>query len=35
MNNNKEAMDSWNEQATLAAKGDFDALKKMQEAMKK
>ena len=35
MNNNKEAMDSWNEQATLAAKGDFKALKKMQEAMKK
>lgn len=35
MNNNKEAMDSWNEQATLAAKGDFDALKKIQETMKK
>jgi predicted flap endonuclease-1-like 5' DNA nuclease len=35
MNNNKEAMDSWNEQATLAAKGDFATLKKMQEAMKK
>ncbi len=35
MNNNKEVMDSWNEQATLAAKGDFAALKKMQKAMKK
>lgn len=35
LNNNKEAMDSWNEQATLAAKGDFDELKKMQQAMKK
>lgn len=34
MNNNKEAMDSWNEQATLAAKGDFTALKKMQETFK-
>lgn len=35
LNNNKEAMDSWNEQATLASKGDFDGLKKMQEALKK
>jgi len=35
LNNNKEAMDSWNEQATLAAKGDFDGLKKLQEALKK
>ncbi len=35
MNNNKEVMDSWNEQATLAAKGDFAALKKMQKTMKK
>ena len=35
MNNNKEAMDSWNEQATLAAKGDFDGLKKLQETLKK
>ncbi len=35
MNNNKEAMDSWNEQATVAAKGDFKALKAMQAALKK
>lgn len=35
MNNNKEAMDSWNEQATMAAKGDFAGLKKMQDAIKK
>ena len=35
LNNNKEAMDSWNEQATLAAKGDFAGLKKLQEALKK
>ena len=35
LNNNKEAMDSWNEQATLAAKGDFEGLKKLQEALKK
>ena len=35
MNNNKEAMDSWNEQATVAAKGDFKALKEMQAALKK
>lgn len=35
MNNNKEVMDSWNEQATLAAKGEFAELKKMQEALKK
>lgn len=35
MNNNKEAMDSWNEQATVAAKGDFVALKKMQAELKK
>ena len=34
MNNNKEAMDSWNEQAQLAAKGDFTTLKKMQEELK-
>ena len=34
MNNNKEAMDSWNEQAQLAAKGDFATLKKMQEELK-
>ena len=34
MNNNKEAMDSWNEQALVAAKGDFSALKKMQEVLK-
>lgn len=35
LNNNKEAMDSWNEQATLAAKGDFAGLTKLQEALKK
>lgn len=35
LNNNKEAMDTWNEQATLADKGDFEGLKKMQEALKK
>ena len=35
MNNNKDVMDSWNEQATLAAKGEFEALKKMQESLKK
>ncbi len=35
LNNNKEAMDSWNEQALLADKGDFDGLKKLQEALKK
>ncbi len=35
LNNNKEAMDSWNEQATLAAKGDFEGLKKLQEALNK
>ena len=35
LNNNKDAMDSWNEQATLAAKGDFAGLKKLQEALKK
>ena len=35
MNNNKEAMDSWNEQATLAAKGNFKALKEMQATLKK
>ncbi len=35
LNNNKEAMDSWNEQAELAAKGDFDGLKKLQDALKK
>lgn len=34
MNNNKEVMDTWNEQAALAAKGDFKALKKFQEALK-
>lgn len=35
LNNNKEAMDSWNEQAMLADKGDFEGLKKLQEALKK
>ena len=34
LNNNKEAMDSWNEQATLADKGDFEGLKKLQKALK-
>ncbi len=35
LNNNKEAMDTWNEQAALADKGDFDGLKKLQEMLKK
>jgi len=35
LNNNKEDMDTWNEQATLAAKGDFDGLKLFQEKLKK
>ena len=35
LNNNKEAMDSWNEQATLADNGDFSGLKKLQEELKK
>ena len=35
MNNNKDVMDTWNEQATVAAKGDFATLKKMQAALKK
>ena len=35
LNTNKEAMDTWNEQALLAEKGDFDGLKKFQEALKK
>jgi len=34
MNNNKEAMDTWNEQAALAAKGDFEGLKKFQKSLK-
>ncbi len=34
LNNNKEAMDSWNEQAELARKGDFAGLKKLQDALK-
>lgn len=34
LNNNKEAMDSWNEQAELAAKGDMEGLKKLQESLK-
>ena len=34
LNNNKEAMDSWNEQATLADKGDFTGLKKLQDDLK-
>jgi len=35
MNNNKDVMDSWNEQATVAATGDFKALKAMQADLKK
>lgn len=35
MNNNKDDMDSWNEQATVAATGDFKALKAMQVELKK
>ena len=34
LNNNKDAMDSWNEQATLADKGDFAGLKKLQDELK-
>jgi len=34
LNNNKEAMDSWNEQALLADKGDFAGLKKLQDELK-
>lgn len=34
LNNNKEDIDSWNEQAALAAKGDFDGLKKLQDSLK-
>jgi len=34
MNNNKEVMHTWNEQAALAAKGDFEGLKKLQESIK-
>ncbi|MEE9326235.1 MAG: hypothetical protein V3U71_02990 [Cocleimonas sp.] len=33
LNNNKEAMDSWNEQAELADKGDLVALKKLQDSL--
>ncbi len=35
LNNNKEAMDSWNEQALLADNGDFVGLKKLQDDLKK
>lgn len=35
LNNNKEAMDTWNEQAALADKGDMAGLKKLQESLKK
>ena len=35
LNNNKDVMDSWNEQATLADKGDFAGLKKLQDELKK
>lgn len=34
LNNNKEAMDTWNEQAALADKGDFEGLKKLQDSLK-
>ncbi len=34
LNNNKDAMDSWNEQATMADKGDFVGLKKLQDSLK-
>lgn len=34
LNNNKDVMDSWNEQATLADKGDFAGLKKLQDELK-
>ena len=34
LNNNKEAMDTWNEQALLADKGDFVGLKKLQDELK-
>ena len=34
LNNNKAAMDSWNEQALLADKGDFEGLKKLQDELK-
>jgi predicted flap endonuclease-1-like 5' DNA nuclease len=35
LNNNKEAMDTWNEQASLADKGDLAGLKKLQDMLKK
>ena len=35
LNNNKVAMDSWNEQAELADKGDFEGLKKLQAQLKR
>lgn len=35
LNNNKEDMDTWNEQATLAAKGQFKELLAFQEKLKK
>ncbi|MCF6188932.1 MAG: helix-hairpin-helix domain-containing protein [Cocleimonas sp.] len=34
LNNNKDAMDTWNEQALLADKGDFAGLKKLQDDLK-
>ncbi len=34
LNNNKDAMDSWNEQAMLADKGDFKGLKALQDSLK-
>ncbi|RTZ64556.1 MAG: hypothetical protein DSZ29_05420, partial [Aquificaceae bacterium] len=33
--NNKAIMDSWNEQAKLASKGDFEGLKVLQNKLKK
>ena len=34
MNNNKYVMQTWNEQAALAAKNDFKGLKKLQKSLK-
>ncbi len=34
LNNNKEAMDTWNEQATFADEGNLEGLKKLQDSLK-